>query len=190
MVTKANTGEIRDQWKLSPFAHRFPHLMAAVLMGVTLFACATPYGEKGIHGGFTDSQIDQNTFSVSVDTNGFTSQQTTSMHALYRAAELTVEHGFDYFVIADDASTSTLVATAVPGDTMGSTAGIVSHPPISGRTSTPYTPTTVVPVFPNSTLIIKTFKGSKPEGALNTYDARAVMEHLGSQIGIGKDGNS
>jgi len=190
MMTNGKDVGIRDQWILSPipFAYRrFPHTIAAVLMVATLFACATPYGGKGFLGGFTDSQIDQNTFSVSVDTNGFTSQQTTSMHAFYRAAELTVEHGFDYFVIADDASTSTLVATAMPGDTLGSTAGAVYSAPTSGRTPTTYAPTTVAPVFPNSTLIIRTFKGSKPERALNTYDARAVMKYLGSQIGIEQD---
>jgi hypothetical protein len=108
------------------------------------------------------------------------------MHAFYRAAELPVENGFDYFVIADDASTS--MAMAVPGDTMGSTAGAVYRFPTYGRTPTTYASTTVVPVvFPNSTLIIKTFKGAKPDGALNTYDARAVMKYLASQIGIEKD---
>jgi hypothetical protein len=65
----------------------------ATLLGVslcvafTLAACATSYGKYGLLGGFTDARIDENTFTISVDTNGFTSQQTTSMHALYRAAE-------------------------------------------------------------------------------------------------------
>lgn len=52
----------------------------SVLVVAALTACATPYGKYGIAGGYTDSRIDENTFSVSVDTNGFTSQQTTSMH--------------------------------------------------------------------------------------------------------------
>ena len=57
-----------------------------------LTACATPYGKYRIaDGGYTGSRVDERTFSISVDTNGFASQQSTSMHALYRAAELTVE---------------------------------------------------------------------------------------------------
>ena len=60
-------------------------------MTAMLTAYATPYGKYGIAGGYTDSRIDERTFSISVDTNEFGSQQTTSMHALYRAAELTVE---------------------------------------------------------------------------------------------------
>jgi len=39
-------------------------------------------------------------------------------------------------------------------------------------------------VFPNSTLIIKSFKGVKPEGAPNAYDARTVLKYLGLQIGV------
>ena len=71
--------------------------------------------------GFTDSRIDENTFSISVDTNALTSQQTTSMHALFRAAELTVENGFDYFVIASDAHNSTSMALAMPGGSTSNT---------------------------------------------------------------------
>jgi hypothetical protein len=63
-----------------------------------LSGCATQYGKYGIAGGYEDSRIDENTFSISVSNNGFTNQQTTSMHAMYRAAELTVENGYDYFL--------------------------------------------------------------------------------------------
>ena len=38
--------------------------LAAVLMVATLSACATPYGEYGFLGGFTDSRIDESTFSI------------------------------------------------------------------------------------------------------------------------------
>ena len=58
--------------------------IVALVLVAMVSACATPYGKYGIAGGYTDSRIDENTFSISVDTNGFTSQQTTSMHALYR----------------------------------------------------------------------------------------------------------
>jgi len=159
--------------------------IVAVVMAAMLSACATPYGKYGIAGGYVDSRIDENTFSISVDTNGFTSQQTTTMHALYRAAELTVENGFDFFVIASGANNSTSMAMAMPGSSTSNTTVNAYGSTAYARTSTTYAPTTVVPmVFPNSTLIIKSFKGAKPDGAPNAYDARAVMKYLGPQIGV------
>ena len=159
--------------------------LAALCIALTLSACATPYGKYGLLGGFTDSRIDENTFSISVDTNGFTSQQTTSMQALYRAAELTVENGFDYFFIASGANNSTSMAMAMPGSSTSNTTVNAYGSTAYARTTTTSTPTTIMPVvFPNSTLIVKAFKGAKPEGASNAYDARSVMKYLGPQLGI------
>ena len=159
--------------------------LAVVCIALALSACATPYGKYGLLGGFTDARIDDNTFSISVDTNGFTSQQTTSMQALYRAAELTVENGFDYFFIASGANNSTSMAMAMPGSSTSNTTINAYGSTAYARTTTTSTPTTVMPVvFPNSTLIIKSYKGAKPEGTTNAYDARAVIKYLGPQIGV------
>lgn len=158
-----------------------------VVMVAILSGCATPYGKYGILGGYTDSRIDENTFSISADTNGFTNQQTTSMHAFYRAAELTLENGFDFFVIASGANNSTSMAMAMPGTSTSNTTINAYGATAYATTTTTYAPTTLVPlVFPNSTLIIKSFKGARPEGATNTYDARAVMKYVGPQIGVEK----
>ena len=94
---------------------------AVVMTALLMTACSTPYGKYGALGGYSDSRIDANTFSISVDNNGFTSQQTTSMHAIYRAAELTVEGGFDYFVIASGASNPSSMAMAMPSTSTSST---------------------------------------------------------------------
>lgn len=159
--------------------------MVTMLVATVLAACATPYGKYGITGGYTDSRIDENTFSISVDTNGFTSQQTTSTHGLYRAAELTVENGFDYFIIASGSNGATSMAMAIPGASTSNTTVNVYGSTAYAKTTTTSAPTTVVPMaFPNSTLTIKSFKGAKPDGVANTYDARAVMKYLGPQIGI------
>ena len=159
----------------------------SVVLAALLSACATPYGKYGISGGYSDSRIDENTFSVSVDTNGFTNQQTTSMHALYRAAELTVENGFDFFLIASKANNPTSMAMAMPGSSTSNTTVNTYGATAYARTTTTYAPTMVVPmVFPNSTIIVKSFKGTKPEGTPNAYDARAVMKYLGPQIGVEK----
>jgi len=159
-------------------------LIAAVILA-SVAGCATPYGKYGIAGGYKDSRIDENTFSISVDTNGYTSQQTTSMHGLYRASELTVENGFDYFVIVEGARNSTSMTIAMPGTSTSNTTVNVYGSTAYGRTTTHSSPTTYIPVvFPNSTLVIKTYKGAKPEGVPNAYDARSVMKYLAPQIGV------
>lgn len=161
--------------------------LAAICIVLTLSACATPtpYGKYGLLGGYTDARIDDNTFSISVDTNGFTSQQTTSMQALYRAAELTIENGFDYYFIASNATNSTSTAMAMPGSSISNTTINAYGSTAYARTNTTSIPIAAIPVvFPNSTLIIKTFKGVKPEGATNAYDARTVIKYLGPQIGV------
>lgn len=157
----------------------------AICIAVALTTCATPYGKYGIAGGFTDSRIDDNTFSISVDTNGFTSQQTTSMQALYRAAELTSENGFDYFLVVSDAKNSSSMLMAIPGSSTSYSTANVYGSTVQAVTTTTHTQTTFMPIaYPNSTLIVKAFKGTKPDGMQNAYDARSVMAHLGPQLGI------
>jgi hypothetical protein len=159
-------------------------VVASACVALALTACATPYGKYGLLGGFSDARIDENTFSISVDTNGFTSQMTTSMHAIYRAAELSLENGFDYFTIVGAENGSTAMAVAMPGaaatNTTIATTGTTAH----ARSTTTYSPTILAPaIFPNATLLVKAFKGAKPEGATNAYDARSVVTFLGPKIG-------
>lgn len=159
--------------------------LAVMGISLALAACATPYGKYGALGGYTDARIDENTFSISVDTNAFTSQQVTSMHALYRAAELTVENGFDYFVIVSDAKNATSAMVAMPGASTSNTSVSSYGSYASARTTTNYAPTTFLPMtFPNATLLIKAFKGTKPENAPNVYEARSVMKYLAPQVGV------
>jgi len=158
--------------------------LVALAAVIALVGCATSYGKYGLLGGYSDSRIDANTFSISVDNNGFTSQQTTSLHALYRAAELTAANDFDYFVIVSGANNSTTMAMVMPGSSTSQTTVNAYGSSATASTTTRYAPTTVVPiVLPNSTIVIKTFKGTKPNELANAYDASETMKYLGPQIG-------
>ncbi|GAA4016669.1 CC0125/CC1285 family lipoprotein [Actimicrobium antarcticum] len=162
--------------------------LLAILMAVLLAACATPYGKYGLLGGYTDSRIDENTFSISVDNNGMTSKQVTSMQALYRAAELTVEHGFDYFVVGSTANNARSISMVTPGNSTSNTTINSYGSTALATTTTRYTPSTIVPIeLPNSTLVIKAFKGVKPEGIGTAYDAKSVLKYLGPQV-LGEKG--
>ena len=90
---------------------------AALALGLGLSACetATPYqpappgrAEAGAYG-YRDYQIDATHWRVTFSGNSLTSRETVEKYLLYRAAELAVQQGFDWFQAADrhtDKSTS------------------------------------------------------------------------------------
>ena len=76
-----------------------PWAMVVCGIVITLAGCATPYQKSGFRGGYSDVQIDGNTFSVEFRGNGYTRRQTVETYLLYRCAQFTTEAGYDYFVI-------------------------------------------------------------------------------------------
>jgi hypothetical protein len=93
-------------------------LLALTLAGA-LAACATPtpyqpLGAPGnrVSGGFAEQQIEANRFRVMFAGNEMTSRPTVETYLLYRAAQLTVRQGYDWFVTDDrqtDRHTNTYV---------------------------------------------------------------------------------
>src|SRR5258707_5288832 len=77
--------------------------IAAIGLVVGLSACetATPYQPlrtgAQVSGGFTDQRLDQNHFRVTFQGNTLTSRETVESYLLYRAAEVTVSQGYDWF---------------------------------------------------------------------------------------------
>ena len=74
--------------------------------GILLAACATatPYGPASQGGGygFSEQQIEQNRFRIMFRGNSVTSRETVENALLYRAAELTVQQGFDHFIVVEN----------------------------------------------------------------------------------------
>ena len=90
---------------------------AAAALGLALAACetATPYqpappGPAAAAGyGYRDYKIDATHWRVGFSGNSLTSRETVEKYLLHRAAELTLEQGFDWFETTDrrtDRSTS------------------------------------------------------------------------------------
>lgn len=76
--------------------------MRRIVFSVTIFlltSCATAYQPLGSTGGYSDVQFGKKTFKVVFTGNGNTSQQRAEDLALLRASELTLIHGFRYFVV-------------------------------------------------------------------------------------------
>lgn len=84
-------------------------LGSAVALGLLVAACttATPYQPYraefagGVHGGYSDQQIASDRYVVRFHGNELTSRDRVEGYMLYRAAELTLQQGYDWFLVAD-----------------------------------------------------------------------------------------
>jgi hypothetical protein len=83
-------------------------MLSALAAGTLLAAgCATetPYrpavGQGFYRTGFSERQVEPNRFIVSFSGNTVTPRDTVERYLLFRAAELTVGQGYDYFVMVD-----------------------------------------------------------------------------------------
>ena len=79
--------------------------LAASTLLVAGCATETPYrpatGVGFSRTGYSDRQIEPNRFLVSFAGNSVTSRDTVERYLFFRAAELTLQNGYDYFVMAD-----------------------------------------------------------------------------------------
>ena len=70
------------------------NLIAITIAVLILQGCATPYQKKGFTGGFSETQIVENVFSVSFRGNGYTDRERVADFTLLRSAELTLTNSF------------------------------------------------------------------------------------------------
>ncbi|MBT9474028.1 MAG: hypothetical protein V4514_23395 [Pseudomonadota bacterium] len=82
-------------------------IIASLALAGLLSACATatPYQPnipgQATSGGYSEQRVEANRFRVNFAGNSLTSRETVEGYLLYRAAELTVQEGYDWFSIAD-----------------------------------------------------------------------------------------
>jgi hypothetical protein len=82
-------------------------LTAALASAFALGGCETAatYHPATGHGfdrsGYSDRQIEANRFQVTFSGNGYTPRDTVEKYLLYRAAELTIQNGDDYFIMVN-----------------------------------------------------------------------------------------
>ena len=72
-------------------------------LGAALIAagCSTPYQEKGLRGGYSETLLRENVIQVRFQGNARTPRQRVFDCLLYRCAELTDSYGYDYFIVLD-----------------------------------------------------------------------------------------
>ncbi|MBW4329441.1 hypothetical protein KY084_00930 [Stakelama sp. CBK3Z-3] len=175
-------------------------LAAAVLTA----GCATPTPYRpatGVGGyndnGYSDMRIEQNRYRVMFSGNSLTSRETVERYLLYRAAELTLQQGYDYFVMADrDTEKQSRTYVDQPfGGGFGPYSGWSPYwryysPGWGWRGWSPYwgdpfwgneVDVRTVDRYQAMTEIVLG-KGPKPKDNVRAFDARSVIDNLGPTI--------
>lgn len=189
--------------RTSPRARTLLAVAAAALLA-TACATATPYQPnikgQAIKGGYSEIRLEPDRYRVTFSGNSLTSRETVEGALLYRAAELTLAQGYDWFAIAERKTDKTSRTYVEPDP--------LYHPwygPGFGhwrpswryygggfgwRTWDPFwgdpfwgdrVDVRTVEKFEASAEIVMQ-KGPKPEGDVRAFDARAVIENLRSRV--------
>lgn len=168
-------------------------LMLSACMTETTYRPATGSGFE--REGYSERQIEANRFQITFAGNTMTSRDTVEKYLLFRSAELTVQQGYDYFVMADrdtDKKSRTYVSDRFgPGPYgywgpswryRGRAFGWRSWDPYFGD---PFWDRDVdvntVDKY-EATAEIVMGKGPKPPGNVRAFDAHAVMANIGPTI--------
>lgn len=178
-------------------------LAAALAGSAALAGCmtATPYQPATASSrlGFADEQIESNRFRVSFAGNSLTSRETVERYLLYRAAELTVQRGFDHFILVTRDTETKTDTYRTPGAYYGpgpwgywSPSWRFYRGPRWGWRS--YDPFWDDPFWRDrdwdyrtvrqyeAMAEIVTGRGPKPRDNVRAFDAREVLDRLGPQI--------
>jgi len=185
---------------------------ATIVGAMALAACATPTpyqpatGQGFYRNGYSDQQIEPNRFQVSFSGNDLTSRETVERYLLYRAAQLTLERGFDHFILADR-DTNVRSRTYSTPNFGGAYAGGFGWgggwgPAWRYRSRAfgwrSWDPFWGDPFFDRSVDIrtvdkyeamaeIVTGRGPKPANNVRAFDARAVLQSLGPTVTAPED---
>lgn len=157
--------------------------LVVAALGLLLAACETPTPYQPADGGFgyAVQQLEDNRYRVSFAGNASTPRETVQNYLLFRAAEVTLESGHDYFRVVDqDLERRTRYhGTAYPYGfyrpywALDRDDDIFPYPFYGPSSVTAY-PIDQYRAFAD----ILVFEGEKPADDVNAYDARDVVEQL------------
>ena len=141
-----------------------PTAALKLFLAISLVGCATPYQPTGLLGGFTETRLSENVWEVNFRGNGFTDEKKAKDFTLLRSAELTLQNGYNYFMLVNAATDKFAGATGINVLVGGVTAFIPQ---------------------PSTTNTIQMYK-AKPDASPGTvvYDASYICSSFGSKYGI------
>lgn len=154
--------------------------MLMVVAALLLSACAStaPYQPLDDGVGYSEQKLEANRYRVSFAGNSATPRETVENYLLYRAAELTLNNGYDGFTLA---ARDTQAQSRSSGPSFGigfGGIGIGSHTGFGLGVGTGTGGSTE---YQGSADIVM-FRGKKPAADLRAYDARELKTNLDAQI--------
>jgi hypothetical protein len=161
-------------------------LMIGILAGCatpTPYAPANPAASN--HEGYTETRIEDNRYHLKFSGNVATPRETVETYMLYRAAELTLMNGFDYFTVVTRSTQSQKHETATFEDGYWRPYGRFSWRYYRGGWgpwgSAIEIDSHTYEQFEAEGEIVMS-KGKKPDNDANAYDARQVKANLETKI--------
>ena len=152
------------------------------VLGLLLAGCAsapTPYQAAQGGFGYSEQQIEENRYRVSFAGNSATTRQTVEDYLLYRAAELTVQTGHDWFQVVDRNTVQEYSGSGGSpemgvGVGSGGDFGVGLSVPVlgGGGSAGRYT----------ASMDVVVREGEKPQEDPNAYDAFSVVSRLQPKI--------
>ena len=148
-----------------------------ILISLFLTSCATPYQAQGLTGGFTETQLGKTTWKITSKGNAYTSSSTVGDHVLLRAAELTLENGYEYFIVGSSSQDVKRGVAKIGTDTSTTTGNISSTGNINLST-TRNTPTYVpTEKFTNEMIFMMVEEFEVTDGSF-VYEAQLIYNSL------------
>jgi hypothetical protein len=145
-------------------------------MSHSIFSDHTGYGYREV-------PVDSNTWQVMFDGNSATDTEVVDRYALYRAAELTTENGYDYFIVLGRQAE---VSTSMTGPPEIHTNVQPYQDPVNGASGIVTSTTSSRMVFPHTTRFtmktIRMFQGKKPDSNAAAYDAKSMVAMMAPNI--------
>lgn len=189
----------------------FSRTLLLAALAALLAACsqATPYQPESassrVSGGYSQEQLAADRFRVRFAGNSLTSRETVEAYLLYRAAELTLEQGGDWFEVLDRETEHT-VTRELRRDPLydpwfGPAYGFWRpywNYRLVGRGWLYWDPWLARPFWADgidrreieeyeASAEIRIAQGPVPAGNLKTYDARKVLADIGPRVEFPKD---
>jgi hypothetical protein len=169
-------------------------VFAALASALAACATSTPYQPASDGGyGFSDQKIEDNKYRITFRGNSSTSREQVENALLYRAAELTVQNGFDYFVMLESDTEARTRRTRSPAFYGYYPYGPYAFPyyaygwgwgsPFYDSYEREYTRYSAV-------AFVTLHKGPKPADNPQAFDAREVMANLGPLVLNPEDGGA
>jgi hypothetical protein len=157
-------------------------LLLRLLLLCMLAGCGqpTPYKPATDGYGYSEQQIEDNRYRVRFAGNDLTAADTVQNYLLYRAAELTLAEGYDYFTMADrEVERSTVYWGAADAGWRSGYLTRWDDDYVGGGLSS-YTAQPIDRYTAYADIVM--FEGEKPQGDVNAYDARDVLRQLDPTI--------